>query len=206
LQQAYDEKALTGSTMGSFLGEAQQSITLLVNNLDQASNLISSFKQVAVDQASEAEREINLKEYLHEIIQSIAPSLKKSQHIINISCPDNITIHCAPGLLAQIFTNMVMNSLIHGFEHMPKGTIDINISKNHGLLTIDYQDNGKGLPGDSLAKHFDAFYTAKGSRSGSGLGTRIMYNLVTQTLKGNIKVFSQPDKGLHYILTVPVNS
>ncbi|MFQ3237114.1 MAG: signal transduction histidine kinase, partial [Paraglaciecola sp.] len=50
LQQAYDEKTLTGSTMGSFLGEAQQSITLLVNNLDQASNLISSFKQVAVDQ------------------------------------------------------------------------------------------------------------------------------------------------------------
>jgi signal transduction histidine kinase len=206
LRKAYEEKTLTGNTMSSFLSEAQQTITLLVNNLNRASNLISSFKQVAVDQASEAEREINLKEYLHEIIQSLAPSLKKTQHIINISCPDDIIVHCAPGMLAQIFTNMVMNSLIHGFEYMPKGTIDINISKNQGLLTIDYRDNGKGLPGDSLAQHFDAFYTTKRGRGGSGLGTHIMYNLVTQTLKGDIEVFSQPGKGLHYILTVPVNS
>ncbi|MFQ3196817.1 MAG: signal transduction histidine kinase [Paraglaciecola sp.] len=206
LRKSHEEKTLTGSTMSSFLSEAQQSISLLINNLNRASNLISSFKQVAVDQASEAKREINLKEYLHEIIQSLAPSLQKSQHVINISCPDDIIVNCAPGILAQIFTNMVMNSLIHGFEYVSKGTIYLNISENDGLLTLDYQDNGKGIPADSLAKHFDALHTTKRGRGGSGLGTHVMCNLVTQTLKGDIEVFSQPGKGLHYIITVPVNS
>jgi signal transduction histidine kinase len=143
---------------------------------------------------------------LHEIIQSLAPSLQKSQHVINISCPDDIIVNCAPGILAQIFTNMVMNSLIHGFEYVSKGTIYLNISENDGLLTLDYQDNGKGIPADSLAKHFDALHTTKRGRGGSGLGTHVMCNLVTQTLKGDIEVFSQPGKGLHYIITVPVNS
>lgn len=206
LRKAYEEKTLTGSTMNSFLSEAQQTITLLVNNLNRASDLISSFKQVAVDQASEAEREINLKEYLNEVIQSLAPSLKKTQHVINISCADNIRIKCAPGLLAQIFTNMIMNSLIHGFENLAKGTIDITIRQSNSLLTVDYRDNGKGLPEDSLSKHFDAFYTTKRGRGGSGLGTHIMYNLVTQTLKGDIEVFSRPGKGLHYVMTVPIKS
>ncbi|AEE24290.1 MAG: ATP-binding protein [Alteromonadaceae bacterium] len=206
LEKAYQEKTLTGSTMNTFLSDAQQTITLLTNNLNRASNLISSFKQVAVDQASEAEREINLKEYLNEIIQSLAPSLKKTQHVINISCPDSVVIVCAPGMLAQIFTNMVMNSIIHGFEDMSKGTIDIKVTQQPETLTIDYSDNGKGLPQDSLAKHFDAFYTTRRGKGGSGLGTHIMYNLVTQTLKGDIEVFSEPGKGLQYVLTIPLHS
>ena len=101
---------------------------------------------------------------------------------------------------------MVMNSIIHGFEDMSKGTIDIKVTQQPETLTIDYSDNGKGLPQDSLAKHFDAFYTTRRGKGGSGLGTHIMYNLVTQTLKGDIEVFSEPGKGLQYVLTIPLHS
>ena len=100
LQSAYDDKKLTGSTMTSFLSEAQQTITLLTNNLNRASDLISSFKQVAVDQTSEAEREINVSVYLTEVVQSLAPNFKKTQHTIDIQCQDDLSIKCPPGVLA----------------------------------------------------------------------------------------------------------
>ncbi len=204
LQSAYDDKKLTGSIMTSFLSEAQQTITLLTNNLNRASDLISSFKQVAVDQTSEAIREINVSEYLSEVVQSLAPNLKKTQHTIDIHCPDDLLIKCAPGVLAQILTNMIMNSLIHGFEDTPKGAIRLEISKQDDNLIIDYSDDGRGLDEGTLERHFDAFFTTRRGKGGSGLGTHIMYNLVTQTLGGSIQAFSQPDQGLQYKITIPV--
>ncbi|MEP2653156.1 MAG: ATP-binding protein [Paraglaciecola sp.] len=204
LKMAYEDKKLTGSTMSSFLSEAQQTITLLTNNLNRASDLISSFKQVAVDQTSEAEREINVSEYLIEIVQSLAPSIKKTQHTIDVHCPDDLTIKCAPGVLAQILTNMIMNSLIHGFENKPKGSIAIDISQQDNSLLINYSDDGKGLDRITLEQHFDAFFTTKRGEGGSGLGTHIMYNLVTQTLKGKIQASSELGDGLHYKISIPM--
>jgi signal transduction histidine kinase len=204
LQNAYDDKKLTGSTMKSFLSEAQQTITLLTNNLNRASDLISSFKQVAVDQTSEAVREINVSGYLAEVVQSLAPNFKKTQHTIDIHCPNNLSIKCAPGVLAQILTNMIMNSLIHGFENKPKGAILLEVSEQHDNLIINYSDDGRGLDEGTLKLHFDAFFTTRRGKGGSGLGTHIMYNLVTQTLGGTIEAFSQPEQGLQYKITIPV--
>ncbi|MGK0306513.1 MAG: signal transduction histidine kinase [Gammaproteobacteria bacterium] len=204
LQSAYDNKKLTGNTMTSFLSEAEQTITLLTNNLNRASDLISSFKQVAVDQTSEAEREINVSEYLNEVVQSLAPNFKKTQHTIDIHCPDDLSIKCAPGVLAQILTNMIMNSLIHGFEDKPKGAIKLEISEQDSNLVINYSDDGRGLDESTLKRHFDAFFTTRRGKGGSGLGTHIMYNLVTQTLGGDIEAFSRPGEGLRYIITIPV--
>jgi signal transduction histidine kinase len=204
LKAAYDDKKLTGNTMTSFLSEAEQTITLLTNNLNRASDLISSFKQVAVDQTSEAEREINVSEYLSEVVQSLAPNFKKTQHTIDIHCPDDLSIKCAPGVLAQILTNMIMNSMIHGFEDKPKGAIKLEVSEQDNNLIINYSDDGRGLDEATLKRHFDAFFTTRRGKGGSGLGTHIMYNLVTQTLGGKIEAFSQPDKGLQYKITIPV--
>ena len=89
-----------------------------------------------------------------------------------------------------------MKSLIHGFEDKPKGEIKLDISKQSNNLIINYNDNGKGLDEATLRRHFDAFFTTKKEKVGSGLGTHIMHNLVTQSLGANIEAFSQPNNGL----------
>ena len=132
------------------------------------------------------------------------PNFKKTQHTIDIHCPDDLSIKCVPGVLAQILTNMIMKSLIHGFEDKPKGEIKLDISKQSNNLIINYNDNGKGLDEATLRRHFDAFFTTKKEKVGSGLGTHIMHNLVTQSLGANIEAFSQPNNGLKYKITIPV--
>lgn len=121
LSTAYAGKTLTPKMLEEFLDEAQQSTKLLQSNLGRASELIASFKQIAVDQASEAIRTINLCDYLHEIIRSLQPHFKKTQHQIEVNCADNIVLDCPAGAISQIFTNLLMNSLIHGFEFMQQG-------------------------------------------------------------------------------------
>jgi signal transduction histidine kinase len=205
LQTAFDEKKLTSKTMNSFIDEAAQTTTLLLSNLNRASDLVASFKQVAVDQTSEAERDVDMKEYIREVTQSLAPKFKKTAHKIDVECPEDLVVKCAPGAVAQVVTNMMMNSLIHGFEGTKEGHIKMKIWDDEDYVHIDYADDGKGLNKEMLEKHFDAFFTTRRGKGGSGLGTHIMYNLVTQTLGGKIEADSEPGKGLNYHITFPKN-
>jgi len=205
LENAYKEKTLSPKALEEFINEAKQSTSLLTTNLDRASELIASFKQIAVDQASEAVRTINFKDYLNEVILSLHPKLKKTKHTINLQCPDDLVLNLPAGAISQIFTNLIMNSIIHGFDNIAKGKIDINISADETLLIIDYTDNGNGVTKEQLAKLFDPFFTTKRDQGGSGLGTHITFNLVKQTLSGSIEASSEPGKGLHYHIEFPKN-
>jgi len=204
LHQVYEDKQLSDKTMNAFLSETQQTMSLLSHNINRASDLISSFKQFSVDQTSETQQEINLLDFLNEVIKSLAPNVKNTQHTIDINCADDIIIQCAPDILAQIFTHMVMNSLIHGFENIPKGTIKISIIRDQDRLVIDYQDNGKGVPEATLEQHFDVFFSTDKGKVDHSLGTHILYNLVAQTLGGDIEIFSKSNNGLRYKITIPV--
>lgn len=128
IESAYQNKTLSPKALEEFINDAKQSTSLLTTNLQRASELVASFKQIAVDQASEAVRTINLKSYLGEIIRSLHPKLKKTLHKINLECPDDLTLNIPAGAVSQIFTNLIMNSLIHGFEGLTEGVIAI---KNH---------------------------------------------------------------------------
>ena len=203
LEDAFEDKSITQSQMSNFIDEATQTSQLLMNNLNRASELIASFKQVAVDQTSEAERTINLARYLNEIIQSLKPSFKHAHHEINVDCDAKLDVLCAPGAIAQIVTNLVMNSVMHGFEHKVNGKININVKTDKDMIEMVYTDDGVGLLPVHLESLFDAFFTTKRAKGGSGLGTHIVYNLVTQTLNGQIQADSKPGEGLRYIIRFP---
>jgi signal transduction histidine kinase len=193
-----NDQKLSRRSLDEFAENAQQSVSLLENNLDRASELINSYKQIAVDQTSEKIRLVNFSKYLDEIVQSLSPKLKKSSHNVEIHCADNIEIYCHAGAIAQIFTNLIINSILHAFENTNSGLITVDVSMYQEKLHIHYQDNGVGVPQEKLPKLFDPFYTTKGNSGGSGLGTHIIHTLVTDTLNGTIQVDSQPNQGLSY--------
>lgn len=205
LEHAYNDKSLTPKVLEHFIAEAKQGAELLNTNLVRASELIASFKQIAVDQTSEAIRTIQLQEYLNEIIRSLQPHFKKTKHHIEVNCPENLVLSCPAGAISQIFTNLLMNSLIHGFEHMDEGDINITVIDEGNVVDITYSDNGKGLTAEQLEKLFHPFFTTKRDQGGSGLGTHITYNLVRQTLGGSIQVRSEPGQGLSYHIRFPKN-
>ena len=203
IEAAYKDKTLSPKALEEFINDAKQSTSLLTTNLDRASELVASFKQIAVDQASEAVRTINFKEYLGEVIRSLHPKIKHTTHHINLDCPDDLTLNLPAGAISQIFTNLIMNSLIHGFDGVSNGIIDIAIKDEDDQVIIDFKDNGNGVTEQQLEKLFDPFFTTKRDQGGSGLGTHITFNLVKQTLSGEIEVTSSPGKGLHYHISFP---
>lgn len=203
IETAYADKSLSPKALEEFIRDAKQSTSLLSTNLERASELVASFKQIAVDQASEAVRTINLKEYLSEVIRSLHPKLKKTMHKINIQCPEDLVLNLPAGAISQIFTNLIMNSLIHGFDGINAGSIDITITEEGSDVRILYKDDGRGVAQEQLDKLFDPFFTTRREQGGSGLGTHITFNLVKQTLAGDIIATSEVGKGLSYDISFP---
>jgi len=199
-----DDQTLTQTQMHRFIDDARESVQLLENNLHRARELMSSFKEVAVDQSSDAMRDIALCAYINNVVKSLHPKLKKQNVTIDVNCDQNMKVKCLAGALAQILTNMIMNSVIHGFEGKDAGHIRITVRLLENRLHFVYEDDGLGMTSEQLAHLFDPFFTTKADRGGSGLGTHIIYTLVRDTLKGEVDASSEQGKGLTYTFSFPV--
>ena len=195
--------AMTEDSLNAFLDIVDQSLRIMTTNTQRAANLVRSFKQVAVDQSSNDIRNFNLSTYLNEVLLSLQPKLKGRPVKVNVDCPKDLVMDSFPGAVSQIVTNMVMNSLVHGFERDQAGAIDIRVKEEGGEVLFDYADDGAGMDQEALAKLFDPFFTTKRGSGGSGLGAHILYNLVTGALGGTVRVESEPGKGLRYHLSFP---
>lgn len=203
LQQDISSQNLSKRTIDNFIENAQNSIELLLNNLQRAAELTTSFKQVAVDQTNDKVRLINVAKYLDEIIQSIHPKLKKTNHCVKIQCDPHIEIYTHPGAIAQIIINLIINSILHGFAKINRGEMNIKVTAEQQRLVILYKDNGVGIKKEQIEQLFDPFYTTKADNGGTGLGTHIIKNLVIDTLNGTIDAYSEEGEGLSYRITFP---
>jgi PAS domain S-box-containing protein len=176
----------------------------LITNISRASELIQSFKQVAVDQSRDDQREFDLKEYLQEIVMSLMPTLRKTPHKIELECPDGIEVNSYPGALSQIITNLVMNAVVHAFDDGRHGTMRISASLAGRQAHINFSDDGKGIPAEHLSKIFDPFFTTKRGAGGSGLGLNIVFNMVTRKLRGRVTCSSVEGQGTTFKIEMPL--
>ncbi len=203
MKKQLDEDQLTKDSLVEFIDIFDQSLRIMTTNSQRGAALVRSFKQVAVDQSSESIREFDLRVYLDEILFSLQPKFKGRKIVINIDCPAGIAMQTYPGALSQVMTNMLTNSLIHGFDGISKGHINITAKVDETMAYISYSDDGLGMDGEALEKLFEPFFTTKRGQGGSGLGTHIVYNLVTGPLAGGIKASSSPGHGLQYQIRFP---
>ena len=198
--------ALKKSQLEAAVLSFSESAEIILANLRRAATLVQSFKQVAVDQGSEEWREMELAEYLAEVMLSLQPCIKPTPHHITLDCPPKLKLYTAPGALAQIVSNLVMNSLIHAWDERQAGNMHLAVSEAADSVQIRYSDDGRGITAELLPLIFDPFYTTRRGDGGSGLGLHIVFNLVHQTLRGQICASSRPGAGLCFDLTLPITT
>ena len=199
----FADGGLRKTDLAEFVEMATASTGIIQSNLTRAADLIKSFKQVAVDQTSEERRQINLVEYVEDVLESLKPNLRRTKHEITTVGNRNLVIDTHPGALSQIITNLVMNSVIHAFDDDVVGHIQITVSESGDAVSLLYADDGKGMDEDVSNKIFEPFFTTKRGSGGSGLGMHILYNQVTQTLGGAIDLHSMPGRGTAFEITIP---
>ncbi|MBP2628012.1 MAG: multi-sensor signal transduction histidine kinase [Firmicutes bacterium] len=203
--ELYKNGGLSRQNLTDYLAESDEAVAIIFSNLERASQLIRSFKQISVDRSNEVMRVFNVKNYLSEILLSLHPSLKRSHHKITVNCDEKLEIDSFPGAFAQIITNFIMNSLIHAYDIDDAGQIIITIMKEgKERVRLTYSDDGKGMEKAVMEKIFEPFFTTKRGTGGTGLGLSILYNIVKQQFGGTVECISELGKGTTFIIDFPL--
>jgi two-component system, NtrC family, sensor kinase len=192
------------SDLHSFLARTTEITGLLTTNLQRAAELVTSFKQVAVDQTSQKRRNFNLRTTLHETLNSVGHLVKSAPQTIDLECADTIAMDSFPGALSQVVINLVMNAHIHAFDETGSGHIAITADADGDEVTLKVADNGRGIPDETLRHIFEPFFTTRRGQGGSGLGLHLVFNMVTRHLCGSIEVNSTEGQGSCFTLKLPL--
>lgn len=177
---------------------------LALANLRRAAELVQSFKRTAVDQTSEQHREFLLSELLSDVVYSLRPLFKHSQVEVTVQCPKNLRMSGLPGVMSQVFTNLLINAHAHAFDDgKNSGHVYIAAQENAGQVQLTVRDDGHGMSEDTLQKAFEPFYTTRRHSGGSGLGLYIVYSLITHKLGGSITCESSPGAGSSFRICMP---
>lgn len=201
-----EENQLKRSELQKYLDKADSSLKIILGSLERACELIVSFKQVAVDQTSEQRRQFDMNTLLQDIERALHSLYATEGHQLDIDCPRDIKLDSYPGAVFQVFTNLINNSIVHGFSDEKQGKITIKVTEAENKIIIRYCDDGIGMTTEVQEKAFEPFFTTKLGVGGSGLGLHLVYNYISQVLGGKITIDAYAAKGFACFIEVPLTA
>lgn len=204
----FSSAALAGGLRRSMLEEfvqgANEAADSIERNAGRAADLISTFKQIAVDQTSVRRRKFDLADLMRDVNATLQPRLKLTPHSLLINVSAGISLESYPGPLDQVMMNLVNNALLHAFDDDKPGIMSISARLDGPWVEIEFSDNGMGMDAATAARAFEPFFTTRLGSGGSGLGLYLVYNLVTVALDGEIYMHSTPAAGTAFLLKLPL--
>lgn len=162
---------------------------------------------------------VDLREGIDSTILLVQSSLDPSIELIRHYDPGLPPVQCYPGLLNQVFMNLIVNAS-HAIQDVQKEaarnsendghstgshaiTIETAYNEPTGLALVTIRDTGKGIPKEHLSKVFDPGFTTKGAGVGTGLGLALCYRIVEKH-HGRIYVDSVVNEGTRFSVEIPV--
>jgi signal transduction histidine kinase len=205
-QQTLDSGDLRRSELNTFVAQVNDGNGLLLRNLQRAVDLLRNFRQVANDSASEQRREFDLAGLVAEVLDTLAPSLKRHPHRIEQHIAPDIRMDSLPGALGQVVINLTNNAYLHAFDGRTNGVLRIDATVQGDQVVLRFEDNGVGIAPEHLERLFEPFFSTKQGKGGTGLGMGIVDNLVRKALGGSISVTSTVGQGSCFELHLPMSA
>ncbi len=207
VEQAFAAGSLRKQDLQRGLAQSQEATRMTLGNLRRAADLVANFKQIAVDQTSEALRTVALGPYLRELVASLGPLWRRTPHRVVVKESAEIEVTTRVGAVSQVCTNLLQNALLHAYPRAGVvGTITLSVEREGELAVISCVDDGEGMTEAILKRVYEPFFTTQRGRGGSGLGMHIVHGLVTEVLRGSITISSAPGAGTRVTVTMPVQA
>jgi len=204
IETLFIEKKMKQTDLVSFISTAKNAAMLIQTHLNRTGELVKSFKRISVDEMTEQLRTFSLNQYVSDVIKSLEPKTNEKEVEVIVDFKDDFEMTSYPGAFAQIFTHLIVNTIFHGFKDKIGGKITIIGKRNGNQLLLTYQDDGNGMTPEVVEKVFNPFFTTN-MQAGNGLGMNIVYNVVTQKLKGDISCESIEGKGVSFKIECPIS-
>lgn len=137
------------------------------------------------------------------VFQDLRTHAQPNQIELHNEIAENITVDADPDRLRQVLWNLVENAIKYGHK---AGHVWVKATPSGpGLIEFSVQDDGPGIPPDSLPRIFERFYRVDKARSreagGTGLGLSIVKHII-QNHGGTVWVESEAGQGSTFYFTL----
>jgi len=185
----------TGMQMKKELGmlddiNFDKSCEIINDNAQYLSKTIDDFKNFV--KGNEKRILFNLNKNLESFLHLLEGTIKKYNITIIKDIDSSLNINNLDNQLIQCYINIINNSR-DAFEEnkIKQRLIFISIKKEHNNIIIQIKDNAGGIPNKYIDKIFEPYFTTKHESQGTGIGLNMTFKLITQGMRGSIKVTNQ---------------
>lgn len=116
--------------------------------------------------------------------------------------PDLPPLRMNAGKIEQVLINLLLNAGQAADKEDSRVALTVRATNARAAVEILVEDNGAGIPTDSLEQIFEPFYTTKGRETGTGLGLSISQQIVEEH-GGSIEVASELGAGSRFTVRLP---
>ncbi len=219
-KMAHDFNNILGAIMGNAElalldtkeDKTRDKLTLIFEQTIRGKNLTKNLIAFAKDQDPKQEY-FPLQTKIELVLSLLKKDLEKI-HVIKEFDEQVPDILADPGMIEHAFVNVVQNS-VHALSLVETPVIIIRTYTLDRQICIEIEDNGCGIPKNSLKKIFEPSFTLKGSKDesgayksgikGTGYGMANVKKYIDQH-KGNIHILSTPQKGTNVIICLPIEN
>ncbi len=185
--------------------EFMQDIT---NEIDRENKIITDLLSlVKMDKSADSLNiaSLNINELLELILKRLRPIAEKQHVELVLESFRPVTAEVDEVKLTLAISNLVENGIKYNSEN---GWVHVSLNADHQFFYVKVEDNGVGIPQDSLDRIFERFYRVDKSHSkeigGTGLGLAITRSIVLMH-RGAIKAFSTEGEGTIFNVRIPLN-
>lgn len=225
--KSLDDYASRGNGLGleisPYIEQAHIGFEMLQGSLAKTAAIVEGFKKISMDYHMLDLSSFEVGSLFEELALLAKPYSRQNQIKIIFEAPEHLVIESYEKLINYALLQLIENAERHGFllantEELATPTINelgASNSKENQILVIaqcinfntevafTVMDNGVGISSVYLERIFNPFFTTKKAHGGLGLGLNIVYNLVTQVLRGKIEVTSEVDQGSQFKIILP---
>jgi two-component system sensor histidine kinase KdpD len=141
---------------------------------------------------------------IHDLVNAVKSDLKEemSRHSLSVFVAQDMPLVKLDAILVQ---QALANVLLNAAQYTPGGTnIRLSAYCENGNIVFSIEDEGPGIPHDSMSRIFDKFYRVPGSATGgTGLGLSIVKGFI-EAHGGTVDAGERSGGGVRFMLRLPV--
>jgi PAS domain S-box-containing protein len=181
------------------IGEARQSLSRIVNDIDRAAGIID--RNRSLYRRGAPQRELV---DLNEIIRQMVVLLHDAAHRHSISIRTDLDAALPMTTADRVqLQQVLMNLMLNGIEAMKDQSGELSVTSKRTAddqLSISVSDSGIGLPNGEPERIFEAFFTTK--PQGTGMGLSISRRIV-ESHGGRLRATPNAGRGVTFQFTLP---
>ncbi len=198
----------TLETVNNILDDIQSNLSKIHQHGTRADGIVRSMLMHSRGGAGKLEP-VDLNALIREYVNLAFHGMRAGRNPINVTIDLQLDKNIGVvELIAEDFSRVILNLCNNAFDAMcDKYALDesyqplltVRTSQQPGVVRIEVQDNGPGIPDEIKDKILQPFFTTKKGTQGTGLGLSITNDII-KAHGGRLDVKSSPGKGTTFTI------